>query len=269
MKKNKANIFLISYFLISLLWWIFLFVTGSKSGTNNYLFAFFYGFIPFLGGILGIINAKKWGLFKSALGKGIFLISLGLVTWSIGETIWTYYNFFLSVDIPYPSWADAGFILSWPLWAFGVFYLSKATGAKYGLRKNGGKIIALVIPLLAIIISYYLLIVVARQGVFDFSGSLLKTFFDLAYPIGDLVILTTAFWTLGLSFNFLGGIYRNTILFVLLGFLINYISDFGFVYGNTVGTYYTGNWSDLLYAIAMFVIAIGINGLSVERVTTS
>src|SRR3989344_2656104 len=74
-------------------------------------------------------------------------------------------------------------------------------------------------------ISYYLLVNVARGGAVltDYDTELspllnnLKLFFDLAYPIGDIVILALSVLIYGLSFQYLGGRFKLPIILILLG----------------------------------------------------
>lgn len=279
MKFTTASLFLTGFYVSLMLLWLtvsFLglyrtqdpqsFMTGIQDAPYNYFFAFAYGLIPIIGGVLGFTSAQRWGLFKSSMGKALFFLSMGLITWGYGELIWSYYNFFLNQEIPYPSWADASFIISWPLWSIGVLYLGKATGIKYGLRNKAGQLLLLLIPLLGLAVSYYLLITVARQGSFHLEGGMLKIFFDLAYPIWDVVILTLAFLVYGLSFKYLGGQFKWPVLLTLLGFVINYLADFAFSYTTTVGTFSNGNWVDVLFASAMFVLSFGVTNLDMKNV---
>lgn len=261
-KASSMIKFLITYYSVIVLWWLFLFFTGSVNNLNNYLFAFCFGLIPLFGGIFGIVNFNKWGFFKSFIGKGLLFISLGLATWGIGQVIFSYYNLFLNVEVPYPSLADASFILSWPLWGVGVFYLSKATGMKFGLRSKIGQSTFLIIPLITIALSYYFLVIIARDGVLADSGGYFKLFFDLAYPIGDVVILTMVALVYILSFNYLGGKFKVAINLILIGFVINYIADFSFSYSTTVETFFSANWVDLVFATAMFTLSLGVTMLN-------
>lgn len=260
-KFTKVLYFLSAYFILIFLWWIAIFLTGQKDSSSNFQFVLIYGLIPFFGGFFGIFKALQWGFFKSSLGRAIFFLSCGLITWSGGETIWSFYNLVLHVEIPYPSWADASFIISWPLWIAGVYFLSHATGAKFGLRKRNGQFQLILIPLIAAILSYYLLIIVARGGSWTSGGGLLKVFFDFAYPILDIIILTEALLVYGLSLKFLGGRFKWSVLIILLGFVINYFADFGFSYTTTIETYFNASWPDLLFATTMFVLSVGINSL--------
>ena len=265
MKLTKPLYFLLYFYFVLVIWWVLLMASGLKDATINYAYAFAYGLVPLFGGIFGIREAKKWGLLKSALGKALLFLSLGLLTWSFGELIWSYYNLIIHVEVPYPSWADAGFFVSWPFWILGIIHLSRATGARFGLRKIHGKLMLFIIPFLAVLSSYYLLVAVARQGSFEFAGGPLKIFLDIAYPVLDVIILTLALLIYGLSRNFLGGQFKWPVLITLFGFVVNYFADFGFSYTTTVGTFYNGNWVDLLFASAMFILSFGINSINTRN----
>lgn len=265
MKITTAASFLAGFYLALVVWWIAITYFQIRDHPVNLAFAFAYGLIPLLGGYFGLREAKSWGMFGSAMGKSLFFLSLGLITWGLGEMIWSYYNIALGVEVPYPSWADASFILSWPLWSIGIFFLSMATGAKFGLKKLSGQLQVIIFPILVAALSYYLLIIVARQGSFEIAGGSLKIFFDLAYPMWDVFILTFAFIVYGLSFKYLGGRFKWPVIITLLGFVVNYFADFGFSYTTTIGTHYNGNWVDLLFTTAMFTLSFGINSFSLKE----
>jgi hypothetical protein len=219
--------------------------------------------VPFLGGIFGLKNARAWGGMKSAVGKAVTFLSLGTLTWSLGMLAWNYYIFLAKVEVPYPSLADAFFILSWPLWTLGVVFLSKATGVKFALRAAKGKAILFFVPLLAIVASYYLLVVVARGGVLDLEGaSGWKLFFDLFYPIGTAVILALGLTFFSLSMDFLGGIYKKAITILILGFIVNYLSDFTFSLTTTKETYFNGHFVDILFLTAMYLLSLSVSIMS-------
>ncbi len=266
MQFTKTSVIILCYYIIIVLWWFILYIQGVKYSPVNYWYQFAFGLIPLIGGFTGIIRAKEWGFQKSKVGVAIICISAGLVTWGIGQMFWSiYYNVILNVEVPYPSLADIGYILSWPLWSIGIINLSRATGAHISIKSIKGKLLLFLIPLIFIALSYWLLIVIARQGALtDLSAGYIKVFFDLAYPIGDVVILTLAVLIFGLSINYLGGKYRISIFTLLLGFVINYVVDFAFSYTTTAGTYYNGHWVDLLFPTAMVLIAIAVNNFSTE-----
>ena len=262
MMKNLVVKILILDYVCAVLLVVFLFFQNiSESLANDLYGVLFLGFIPVLGGVNGLLVARQWGMFKSAVGRAILLLSLGLISWGLGTWIFSgVYNFLLHVEVPYPSLADVGYILSLPLWACGMVELSRATGAKFGLRSSKGKMLLLIIPILITIVSYYLLVVVARDGVVSYSDSgLLKLFFDFAYPVGDIVILTLVTLVYGLSYNYFGGIFKQAIYVVLAAFVIMYFADFSFSYTTTLETWHPGDWVDLLFTTAMLGLSVGVS----------
>jgi len=249
---------------MALLFWVYITVlTGHSDHPYGLYLQILLFLIPFVGSIVGLINARRWGGFKSAVGRAIVFLSLGTLTWSMGMLAWNYFIFIAQVEVPYPSWADAAFILSWPLWALGVISLSKATGVKFALREAKGKVLLVIVPILAIIASYYMLIWVARGGVIELDGSNgLKLFFDLFYPIGTAVILAMALTFFSLSMDFLGGRYKVPITILILAFVVNYLSDFTFSLTTTSGSYFNGHFVDFLFLTAMYLLALSLSMMS-------
>lgn len=258
-------VFISLIYLFFIGWFLKLWLNEQKDSIEN-LWTNFYGIIPIIGGIWGIFISRKWGSFRSMVGRAIVFVSLGLIFWGIGISIWVFYNLVLNEAIPYPSWADAAFIVSWPLWGIGAVYLSRATGAQFGLRNKNGKLFLFFMPVVVIIFSYYFLVTVARGGILVPSiEGYLKLFFDLAYPIGDVIILTIALLVYGLSYKYLGGKYRYAVYLILFSFALNYLADFIFSYTTTIETYYNGSLADVFFATTMFVMSLGLILLDVDR----
>ena len=53
-------------------------------------------------------------------GRGWLLIGIGMFSWAVGEAIWTGYEVVLGREVPFPSLADAGFLLMVPLTLVGM-----------------------------------------------------------------------------------------------------------------------------------------------------
>ena len=260
MTLNVKNSFLLGYIFVMFIFWAGMYASELKFAEVNKYWGIGINFIPLFGGVFGWFTAREWGGFKSAVGKGISLLSIGLISWSLGNWIWSYYNFFLNSEVPYPSLADAGYLLAVPFWMAGVFYMSKATGAKYALKKRLGQLFFIVLPIISFALSYYLLITVARGGVVLTEGEgLIKLFFDLGYPLGDALIVTIALLIYGLSFRYLGGVFKWPVVITLSGFVVMFFADFAFSYETTLGTYYDGNPVNLLFISALFLMSFGIN----------
>lgn len=210
-----------------------------------------------------MINSKVWGGLKSALGRAVFFIGLGLFFWGSGETIWSYYNFFLGESAPYPSLADLGFAPSIFFYGLGAIYLSKATGAKYGLKNTFAKIFVALTPLVLLAICYWVLVVVARGGVLvPPEETPLKIVLDIAYPLGDFLALTIAVIVSGLSFKYFGGRFVFDVIAILLGLAVMTIADAVFSYTTTLGTFYNGQFGDLLLTTGLYLLTFGVLGFT-------
>jgi hypothetical protein len=270
MKISRDSKLIFCYYLFLFAWWAYFFVTHRAHPGNvslaESLYQFAFGLIPLVGGVLGLFKSFKWGGVKSSVGRALLLISLGAICWGFGQMFWSlYYNIITHIDVPYPSLSDVGYSLSFPFLALGLINLSKATGAHFSLRHPAGKLLALFTIIVGICLAYYLLIVVARAGVIDFTEGGLKLFFDIAYPMGDLAIFLSSLLVYGLSFKYLGGGYKLATLSILLGLLVLFVGDFSFSYTTTIGTYYNGHWVDIILPTAWMLIVFGVNSFEIKR----
>lgn len=251
------KVLLLIYALV-VLWWVSIFLRGIQETTENYAFSLAYTIMPLGWGILGFLNAHRWGGLRSSLGRGIMFLSTGLLAWAIGNLIFGYYNLVLSIPVPAPSLADFGFLLLYPLSAIGMAYFLRVTGATFAMKDRLGKLFLFIIPLVSLVVSYYLLFTVARGGEFDTSEGFLVSLVNIAYPLGDVAVITLAMLVYGFSRKYLGGHFKKPIVFILVGFVFTYIADFLFLYTVTAGTYYVGKWVDLFYPTAFLFISLGL-----------
>lgn len=266
----KTNIFqkvALSFYFMVVLLWVFL-QTSGRTGENvdnlNYWYSFLFGLIPLVGGLTGMLKSRIWGGLKSVLGKAIFFFSLGLFLWGFGEAIWSYYNFFMAEPAPYPSIADIGFAPSIFFWILGTWYLARASGAMHAFKNSrAAQMLSVVISVALAGLAYHMLVNVARAGVLVPEGeTAIKTVLDIAYPLGDFLALIFASVVFTLSHKYLGGIYRPAIASMLIGLAIMYFGDFSFSYATTDGTFYNGNFGDLLLASGNFFMTFGILGFA-------
>lgn len=272
MNKQQKVTFIVCASSLLALGWLAMFIAGSKENTINSWWGVGLAVVTIIYGILGLLTAGHWSWLKSYVGKGIFFISLGLIMWGVGQAGWMYYVFKDPLTQSPPSHLlDILYFSSIPLWTVGIYMLSKATGAKYALRKTKGKLMVLILSVVMIIFSYYFLVVVARGGSAYFEQAFWKKFFDLGYSMGDAINFTLALSIFGLSFKRLGGKFKQPIISILVAFGLLFLADFAFSYFDGKDMYYNGDLSDLLYLAAITLLSLGICLLdpSKPRVVTS
>lgn len=249
-----------SLFSILTIWWILLYASGIRENFHNYLFGAMYGVMALIGGIWGLRISKDWGGSKSVMGKAIIFLSLGLLAQEFGQIVFSYYNIFLNVEVPYPSIADLGFFINIPLYLYGGILLIKASGGRLSIRSITSQLQAIGIPLLMLVVSYYFFL----QGYEFEPSSLLKTFLDFGYPLGQAMYVSVAILAYSLSRKMLGGIMKPKILLLIIAFIYQYAADFNFLYQSSTGTWYNGGYGDYLYLLAYFLMTLGILNLSAD-----
>ena len=253
--KNKLVLIVLAYYLVVLLWWFKIFTSGVQTGTENYLFNQAYVFFHIAGGISGLVIAhKKWGGFNSLVGKGISFLSLGLLAQGFGQTVWTYYNFFQDVEVPYPSLADIGYFGLIPLYIYAMYNFAKSSGINVSLKTLSGKLQAVIIPVIMLVVAYALFL---KDLPVDLSQPL-KTFFDWATPAFDAISVSIGILTYSLSKSILGGKMKFKILYLVFALVFEYITEYVFLYRAGLDLYYNAGPVDLMFATSAMIMTVGI-----------
>jgi hypothetical protein len=234
------------YFLFNLGWDIWLYFLPTRTTLWNYLYNASYGAL-FLGG--GIILALYGLIFslKSNLGKMLLCFGLGLLSFGIGNMIWIYYNLILKVEIPFPSWADAAYLMLYPLMFLGCVYLLRIYQSLITKKLLRDSIIISIISFL-IIFGFF-----ARPDISEHT-TLIQKIINVYYPFGDVVTLSLALIALRIG----GGKMHPSIYIFSFGLLLQTAADLLFAYRNAEEIYWNGDISDLLFTCSAYFISIGL-----------
>lgn len=243
-----------SIFIFFSIWWLILRLYFKPDSLPHNLFGGLYGLMALWGAICGVGISKKWGGFQSIMGKAMLMFSFGLFAQEFGQLVYFVYKFFLHVDVAYPSIGDIGFFGSIIFYIYGVFLLAKASGVKIALQSYKSKIGAIVIPIGMLLLSYFFFL---QNYQFDWSKPL-TIFLDFGYPMGQSIYISLAILTFLLSRGVLGGVMKNNIRFIILALVVQYISDYTFLYQAHLGTWSVGGINDYMYLVSYFLITIGL-----------
>jgi len=215
--------------------------------------------MAYLGGVSGLLIARKWGGSKSVLGRSVLAFSIGLLCQGFGQSVYTYYLFHFHIAAPYPSLGDLGYFGTIPFYIYGSILLAKVSGVKVSLKLYRSKIQALIIPVLMLLTGYFLFL---RHYTFDFTAPI-KTFLDFGYPLGQAVYVSIAILAFMLSRKILGGIMRKPILFLIYALILQFLSDYIFLYQFNAGNWYVGGINDFMYLSSYFLMTISLIQLGV------
>lgn len=252
----SKNIVFVSVLYITFLgWWIYLHFFEQYENKNLLrIWSSLYPIITLYGGLMGLWIAKQWGGIKSVVGRAIGSFSIGLFLQLFGQISYSYYIYALNKDIIFPSVADIGFFGSIIFYIYGVLMLAKASNINFLAISFKKKTMLVVVPLVLILLSYNLFL----KNYNFVNENLLNVFLNFGYPIFQIVYISLAVVTFSLSQYALGGKMRRPILIFIFALLLQYISDFAYLYQVTNSSWSAGNLDDLLYCSSYFIMSLGL-----------
>ena len=161
------------------------------------------------------------------------LLGASAGAWCLGEIVWSYYTVILRVAVPFPSAADAGFLAAIPFAVAGVLFFPSAPtrGTTRARAVLDGSIVALSLLFVSWAVG---LGEMYRQS----SAGLVEQAIGLAYPIGDIVILTVLF----VAFSRSMPSQRGRLVLLMFGLGANAFSDSTFAFLTASGSYLTSSY---------------------------
>ena len=254
--KNNKFLYRVTFalFITLTLWYLYIHHIGlGGTLTVRQIWGSSYQILAILGGITGLFVARTWG-YKSIFGKAILFFAIGLLLQSFGQTVDSFYNFFLNATIPYPSLGDVGFFGSVIAYIIASMYLLKATGISVSIKSVKGKLLAISVPLIILVACYFFFL----QGYqFDWTNKL-KIFLDFGYPLGQATYVSVALLSYLSSKNYFGGTLRLPFVFLVVALVFQYFSDFTFLYQANAGTWYVGGLNDYLYFVSYTIMTLAL-----------
>ena len=140
------------------------------------------GVVAFLAGAACLRRATR---HEGRTARGWRLLGWSALSWGLGEVVWAYYEVVAGREVPFPSLPDVGFLLAVPL-ALGAMlaFFSPPVGWTSRLRLVTD---ALIVDASVLYVSWVLVLgPLYHAG----EGGLLAQAISLAYPAGDVVILS-------------------------------------------------------------------------------
>ncbi len=178
---------------------------------------------------------------------GWWMIAASCLSWGIGQAIWTWFETIRGEVTPFPSPADFFFLFAIPLAVGGL--LAMPTSADDRRDRTRVVLDGMIAAASVLFVSW---VTVLGPTLHSSSGSTLERAIGLAYPVGDVMIITMVIVALGRS----DAAGRIAIGLAGLGFVAFALADSLFVY-TTLRTDDVSNVSNVAWIAGYLLIALG------------
>ncbi len=206
-----------------------------------------------------------WAALRFGSGVPIrrqwLFIGLGAAAFGIGNIAWTLYV--ASGTEPFPSLADVGYVLLYPLMAFGIW--SALLGFRRMFDIKTPLITGAVLSLVATIALYFTLFSTILA---DTETSALGKLLSIGYPVGDMwLLLLPAVGVAFVASRMAGGRLAWPWYATCAGLVFIAVADSLFAVQIWNGSYTSGSFVDIIWGLGYVAIAMGAS-LLVDVQTT-
>src|SRR5918997_380895 len=177
------------------------------------------------------------------------LLGMGIVSWVLGQAIFTYYEWALRQPPPLPSLADVGYLSVYPFLLLGILLLPARpvpVASRTRLALDG-----LMIMTAAVTFSWYFILgPVMQQGTETTLAKAVAT----AYPLADIVLIACL---VILASRPEEQTLRPAVRLLALGLTLIVVADSNFAYWSLHDAYATGTLPDVGWSLGYMLIALG------------
>jgi serine phosphatase RsbU (regulator of sigma subunit) len=177
------------------------------------------------------------------------LLGLGIISWVLGQAIFTYYEWVLDQPPPLPSIADVGYLSVYPFLLLGILLLPARpvpVASRTRIALDG-----LMTMTAAVTFSWYFVLgPVMQQG----SETTLAKAVATAYPLADIVLIACL---VILALRPGEHTLRPAIRLLALGLVLVVVADSNFAYLSLHDAYATGMLLDVGWSLGYMLVALG------------
>src|ERR687894_734599 len=177
------------------------------------------------------------------------LLGLGIVSWVLGQALFTYYEWVLRQPPPLPSLADAGYLSVYPFLLLGILLLPARpvpVASRTRIALDG-----LMIITAAVTFSWYFVLgPIMQQGNETTLGKAVST----AYPLADIVLIVCL---VILASRPGEHALRPAVGLLALGLTLIVVADTNFAYWSLHDAYATGTLPDVGWSLGYMLVGLG------------
>jgi PAS domain S-box-containing protein len=206
----------------------------------------------------GLLRWKRQGTSQMVVGPPTprrgqrwapVLLGLGILSWVVGQAVFTYYEWVLRQPPPLPSLADLGYLSVYPFLLVGILLLPARpvpAASRMRIALDG-----LMIMTAAVTFSWYFVLgPVMQQG----TETTLAKAVSTAYPLADIVLIACL---VILASRPGEHALLPAVRLLALGLILIVIADSNFAYWSLHDAYATGTFPDVGWALGYMLVALG------------
>ncbi|GAB3878907.1 EAL domain-containing protein [Kibdelosporangium lantanae] len=198
----------------------------------------------------GLTGARRWWRL---------LVAIGMLGWSFGQVVWSWYQIVGNEGLPSPSLADVGY-LAFPVFALPALFVLGKDRSPRRLRGQWTAHFGAAVALDGLIVtaSLFILVWTAALGtvVQAVGPDALAWAVAIAYPLSDLVVVVVA--VLLVLFDRVDRPNRPSLLLLAAGIVALACSDSIFAYLVSIGAQSMKPWADAGFVIGPLLIAFAL-----------
>ncbi|HVL40014.1 MAG TPA: diguanylate cyclase [Fimbriimonadaceae bacterium] len=203
---------------------------------------------PLIAGLIGLFFSRRGHLSSRSERLGWAFIGLGCLSFAGGQSTWTYYESVRGIEVPFPGWADLGYLGAYPLILVGITILLRSMFLVGRARVMLDSAIA---ASSFGVLSWYFLVEETWKGS---DLALLGKLISVAYPLGGILAL---FGAIVLFNSASSSQSRRSLALVGSGIILLIFADSCFTYYSLQEAYETGSWSDWGWSFGWMLIGFG------------
>jgi len=246
---NKPLISIKSSFIIALIIVICSLVFTVLFENNSSLMMGFGDIFPILVDLLVVLTLFYATARSIKYGKKVqiawMFITFAFIFYTAGDIIWAILELGIH-DSPFPSIADGFYLIFYPFFAIGIYYLSKFSFTKTEKLKIFLDM-GIIIISVGLIFWTFLIVPILSNGEDSFANTI-----SAIYIIGDFLLF----------FVLLKGIYSKydegfvSLVFLSMGIMVMIVSDIIFAVQTSQGTYLSGSLLDTGWITSFVLVGL-------------
>jgi hypothetical protein len=183
------------------------------------------------------------------------LLGLAILSYVIGQAIWTYNENIVHLPVLFPSWADAGYLGSYPFVLLALLLLPAQPLP--AITRTRIVLNSVLIMVAVTTFSWYLIL---GPTILQAAGTVLGKVIGTAYPLATLVLI---FCLLLLVIHSHDHTIRLVVFILGLAFMIIVLTDSIYDYQELHNAYVTGTMLDVGWPLGYMLVGLGARALRV------